>query len=117
MLGAPARHDGFVRVATQRTFSSGKRPCLLPRRSEFRRDPLRQVPVISIGAVEALAAVCTPVIAFARRGRGLGTPLLAFVVVIEERSFRADDLAAVFAIGPEAVLADQRTDPRRFLLD
>jgi hypothetical protein len=34
------------------------------------------------------------------------TPLLAFIVVIEERAFRADDLAAGVAVGLEAVLAD-----------
>ena len=38
--------------------------------------------------------------------RPFRTPLLAFIVLIEERALRADDLAAVVAIGPEAVLAD-----------
>src|SRR5258708_20067583 len=43
--------------------------------------------------------------------------LLAFIVVIEDRAFGADDPAATVAIGFEAVLANQRTDPRRLELD
>jgi hypothetical protein len=45
------------------------------------------------------------------------TPLFAFIVVVEERAFGAGDLAAAVAIGLVAVLAEQRTDPRRFQLD
>src|ERR1700687_5848992 len=44
-------------------------------------------------------------------------PLFAFIVTIEERALRADDFAAAVAVGLEAVLADQRTDPRRLQLD
>ena len=49
--------------------------------------------------------------------RRFRAPLLAFIVVVEERALGADDLAAVVAVGLEAVLADQRADPRRLQLD
>src|SRR6266446_3411256 len=58
-----------------------------------------------------------PVVPVALRGRRFRAPLLAFIVVIEERALRADDPAAALAIGLETVLADQRTDPRRLELD
>src|SRR5438094_5415904 len=58
-----------------------------------------------------------PVFLVALRGRRFRAPLLAVIVVIEERALRADDPAAAVAIGLEAVLADQRTDPRRLELD
>src|SRR5258707_15416585 len=58
-----------------------------------------------------------PVVPVARGDRLLPAPLLAFIVVIEERTLRADDPAAAVAIGLEAVLADQRADPRRLELD
>src|SRR5258707_533724 len=50
-------------------------------------------------------------------GDRLRPALLAFIVVIEDRAFGADDPAATVAIGFEAVLANQRTDPRRLELD
>jgi hypothetical protein len=56
------------------------------------------------------------VAAFALRNRRFGrlaAALDAFVVVIENRAFGADDLAALVAVSLEAVLADQRADPRR----
>src|ERR1700682_707623 len=49
--------------------------------------------------------------------RLLLAPLLAFIVVVQERALAAGDLAAAVAIGLKTVLADQRTDPRRFQLD
>src|SRR5258705_6134357 len=58
-----------------------------------------------------------PVVRVALGDRLLPAPLLAFIVVIEERALRADDPAAAVAIGLEAVLADQWTDPRRLELD
>src|SRR5512132_2874663 len=58
-----------------------------------------------------------PVVPVALGDRRFRAPLLAFIVVIEERALRTDDPAAAVAIGLEAVLADQRTDPRRLELD
>src|SRR4029453_5388287 len=58
-----------------------------------------------------------PVVPVARGDRLLPAPLLAFIVVIEERALRADDPAAAVAIGLEAALANHRTDPRRLELD
>src|ERR1700688_5087205 len=58
-----------------------------------------------------------PVVPVALGDRLLPAPLLAFIVVIEERALRADDPAATVAIGLKAVLADQRTDPRWLELD
>src|SRR6266566_1455574 len=58
-----------------------------------------------------------PVFPVALGDRLVPAPLLAFIVVIEGRALRADDPAATVAIGLEAVLADQRTDPRRLELD
>src|SRR5260370_42012389 len=58
-----------------------------------------------------------PVVPAALGDRRFRAPLLAFIVVIEERALRADDPAAAVTIGLEAVLADQRTDPRRLELD
>src|SRR5260370_6063898 len=56
-----------------------------------------------------------------RRGafgdRLLLAPLLAFIVIAQERAFGAGDLAAAVAIGLETVFADQRADPRRLQLD
>src|SRR5438874_5613542 len=78
--------------------------CLRPRAAGLGPRPL---------ANRAIGAVV--VIAFC--GRRFRAPLLAFIVVIEERALRADDPAAAVAIGLEAVLADQRTDPRRLELD
>src|SRR6266581_7955126 len=49
--------------------------------------------------------------------RGFRAPLFAFVVVIEDRALPANDFAAMIAVGLEAVLTDQRTDPRRLQLD
>src|SRR6202165_6124586 len=63
-------------------------------------------PSCAIGAAVGLA-LC---------GRRFRAPLLALIVVVEERAF-ADDPAAVVAVGLEAVLADKRTDPRWFELD
>src|SRR5258708_29217681 len=53
----------------------------------------------------------------AARDRRFGTPLLAFIVVIEERSIGAHNLAAMVAVGLEAVIANQGTNPRRLQLD
>src|SRR6478672_7410846 len=58
-----------------------------------------------------------PVVPVALGDRLLPVPLLAFIVVIEQRALRADDPAAAVAFGLVAVLADQRTDPRRLELD
>src|SRR6266403_5670770 len=58
-----------------------------------------------------------PVVPVALGDRLLPAPLLAFIVVIEDRAFRADDPGATVAIGLEALLADQRTDPRRLELE
>src|SRR5258708_8270368 len=58
-----------------------------------------------------------PVVPVALGDRLLPAPLLAFIVVIEDRALRADDPAATVAVGLEAVLADQRPDPRRLELD
>src|SRR5260370_11894216 len=58
-----------------------------------------------------------PVVPVALGDRLRPAPLLAFIVVIEDRAFGADDPAATVAIGFEAVLANQRTDPRRLELD
>src|SRR2546423_9139430 len=46
--------------------------------------------------------------------RLVGAALLAFIVVVEHRALGAGDPCAAITIGLEAVLADQRTDPRRF---
>ncbi len=64
-----------------------------------------------------LHASRSPAIVVAPGHRLLLAALLAFIVVVEERALGAADLAAAVAIGLEAVLADQRADPRRFLLD
>ena len=56
--------------------------------------------LVPLGAVGAVAS----------RGRGFSVPFLAHIVVVEERAFGTDDSAAVVTIGPEAALADQRTD-------
>src|ERR1700730_8697223 len=58
-----------------------------------------------------------PVVRLALGGWRFLAPLLAFIVVIEEGALGADDLAAAVAVGLEALLADQRTDPRRLELD
>src|ERR1700686_3506259 len=58
-----------------------------------------------------------PVVRLALGGRRFPAPLLAFIVVIKERALGADDFAAAIAVGLEAVLTDQRTDPRRLELD
>ncbi len=58
-----------------------------------------------------------PVFLVALRGRCFRASLLAFIVIVEERALGADDFAAAVAVGLEAVLTDQRTDPRRLELD
>src|ERR1700681_2887313 len=78
--------------------------CLRLARAGLRPGPL---PSCAIGAAVGLA-LC---------GRRFRAPLLAFIVVVEERALGADDPAAAVAVGLEAVLADQRTDPRWFELD
>src|ERR1700730_475829 len=50
-------------------------------------------------------------------GRRFRAPLLAFIIIVEERALGADYLAAAVAVGLEAVFADQRTDARRLELD
>src|SRR5260370_42065824 len=50
-------------------------------------------------------------------GRLLLAPLLACIIIVQERPLATGDLAAAVAIGLEAVLADQRADPRRLQLD
>src|SRR5262249_39800957 len=47
----------------------------------------------------------------------LAALLLALIVGIHEGALGTDDLRAVVAVGLEAVVADQRADPRRLLLD
>src|SRR5258705_1944305 len=58
-----------------------------------------------------------PVVPVALGDRLLRAPVLAFIVVIEERTLRADDPAAAVAIGLESALADQQTDPRQLERD
>jgi hypothetical protein len=60
----------------------------------------------SLGARPFPNRTIAPLVGLAPCGRPFRTPLLAFIVVIEERAFRADDLAAGVAVGLEAVLAD-----------
>src|ERR1700738_1642602 len=69
---------------------------------------------LGLGARPFPSRVIALLVGLAPCGR---TPLLAFIVFIEKRAFRADDFAAVVAVGLEAVLADQRADPRRLELD
>ena len=56
-------------------------------------------------------------VAVTRGHRLPSTALFTFIVVIEELAFRAGDPSAAVAVGLEAVLADQRANPRRFQLD
>src|SRR6202011_634594 len=53
----------------------------------------------------------------AARGRRFAAPLLAFIVIIEERPFRTDDSAAAVAVRLKAVFADQRANPGRLYVD
>ena len=77
-------------------------PCFLPRRCHW-------LPF-------AIRAIRAPVV-IRPGGRRFRTPLLALIVVIDERSLGADDSAAAVAIGLETVVAYQRADPRRLQLD
>ena len=79
-----------------------------PRRTEFRSRPFRQQP--SLVPFRTVAA-------FASRGRRFSAPFLAHIVVVEKRTLGTDDPAAMVAIGPEAVLADQRADTSLLELD
>src|SRR5262249_31998896 len=67
----------------------------------------------AIGTIPATATV----LLIALGDRILAAALLAFIVRIEERAFSADDSRAMVAIGLVAVLAGQRTNARRLLLD
>src|SRR5450631_2101649 len=115
-LWALARHYGLVRVATPKTFRTGKRPCLLRLRpGAIASVVTRRAAINAILTLRAHAPART-VILVALDGR-LAAPLFAFIVAVEERALAADDFAAAVAIGLEAVLADHRTDARRLDLD
>src|SRR5216683_265028 len=67
-------------------------------------------------AVRAIGTVA-PVALVALGDWRLAAPLLAFIIVVEERALGTDDPGATVAVGLETVLADQGTDTRRLLLD
>src|SRR5216684_2647934 len=115
-LWAFARHYGLVRVATPKTFRTGKRPCLLGRRPGAIASVVARRAAINAILTLLARAPARTVIVVALDGR-LAAPLFAFIVAIEERALTADDFAAAVAIGLEAVLADHRTDARRLELD
>ncbi|MGY4193415.1 hypothetical protein ACVIM9_002756 [Bradyrhizobium sp. USDA 4520] len=58
-----------------------------------------------------------PLIRVALRHRLFPAPLLAFVILVQERALGAGDLAALVAVGLVAMFADQRANPGRLQLD
>src|SRR5216683_4050381 len=112
-LRAHARHDGLVRVATLLTFQASERPaCRRPTRVPWIRTPDNSLLGLRILPCFWHRPCFRPV---ALRHRRLAAPLLAFIVVVEERALGADDPGATVAVGLETVLADQGTDARRLL--
>src|SRR6185437_5090941 len=70
----------------------------------------------AIGADPTLLSRARTTSVVALDGR-LAMTLLAFIVVVDERTLGAGDLRAMVAIGLEAMLTDQGTDARGLLLD
>src|SRR6478735_577054 len=68
-------------------------------------------------AIGALASAVATIPIVAPCNRGLAAAFHAFIVLIEERTFGADDFGAAVAIGFVAVLAGQRAHPRLLLPD
>ena len=107
--GALSGHDGLIRVATLLTFQAGQRlacrrhPC-----TGCLRTPDDSLPCFpNLPCFRAVAS----------GNRLLLAALLALIVIVEECALGADDLRALVTVDLVTVLADERANARRLLLD
>lgn len=94
-------------TATPSATRAGRRDAA--RRSSGRAAGLTMLPCGTLIAVVALGGFR---LGGCRLGRLAGTLLLAFIVAAQHITVAADDPGALVAVGLEAVIADQRADPR-----
>src|SRR5205807_3525856 len=112
-----ARHDGAVAVAALLAFLARQHLASLSGARGTRATGDRLLGLRS--RIQSLTRCRSlprlrrlPILPVAAGDRLLVAALLALIVVVEERALGADDFHASIAVHLEAVLADQRADPR-----